>query len=74
MSSNDRTGTDATGRGRRPGRRDVLKGVGLAGAGAAAALAAAPQPGEAYEPPEEQVESRYRLNAHVERFYFLNRL
>ena len=58
---------------RLPGRRALLKGAGLAGVGAAA-LAVAPDASEAYEPPEQQVASRYRLNEHVKRFYFLNRL
>ncbi len=55
------------------GRRAFLKAAGLAGLGGAAA-AALPEAARSYEPPSEQVEARYRRNAHVERFYFLNRL
>jgi hypothetical protein len=58
-----------------PGRREFLKSAGLAGVGAAVAVPAAMiGEAEARESPEEQVKGRYRPSAHVERFYFLNRL
>jgi len=56
-----------------PDRRVFLKAAGAGGVGAAAAAALPGEP-QALEPPAEQVQSRYRLNAHVQRFYFLNRL
>ncbi|WP_119678796.1 twin-arginine translocation signal domain-containing protein [Indioceanicola profundi] len=57
-------------------RRNFLKAAGLAGVGAAAGAAAAvAAEGETLtETPEEQIKSRYRETAHVQRFYFLNRL
>lgn len=54
-------------------RRDILKGLGLAAGTAAAAPALIPS-AEAAETREEQLESRYRLNDHVKRYYALNRL
>ncbi|WP_029007488.1 twin-arginine translocation signal domain-containing protein [Azospirillum halopraeferens] len=56
-----------------PARRDLLKGAGLAGIGAAT-LAALPGEADAYQPPADQVATRYRKSEHVKRFYFLNRL
>ncbi|WP_404383791.1 hypothetical protein [Caenispirillum salinarum] len=58
-------------------RRRFLRGAGLSAAGAAAAVPVVLSGGddaEAFSAPEEQVKGRYRLNDHVKRFYFLNRL
>ena len=57
-------------------RRNLLKGLGIGAAGvAAAALTARTGPAEAAtESRQEQIKSRYQDNAHVERFYALNRL
>lgn len=58
-------------------RRRFLRTAGLSAAGAAAAVPAIVAGGdeaEAFSAPEEQVKGRYRLNDHVKRFYFLNRL
>lgn len=52
-------------------RRAFLTGAGTAGAAAATGAAALET---VREPPSEQIEGRYRLTEHVERFYFLNRL
>ncbi|HYE52501.1 MAG TPA: twin-arginine translocation signal domain-containing protein [Azospirillaceae bacterium] len=59
-----------------PGRRDFLRGAGLAGAAAAAVLPAVLAGGEAEakESEPEQVKARYRVTPHIERFYFLNSL
>ncbi len=54
------------------GRRRVLKLVGVGGTAAAAMATAVAT--EAYQSPEEQLKSRYRINDHIERYYFLNRL
>lgn len=51
-------------------RRLLLAGAGSAVAASTASLAATGEP----EGPAEQIKGRYRLSAHVERFYFLNRL
>lgn len=57
-------------------RRSLLKGLGVGAAGVAAAtLATKAGPAEAAtESRQEQIKSRYQDNAHVERFYALNRL
>ena len=51
-------------------RRLLLAGAGGAVAASTASLAATGEP----ESAAEQIKGRYRLSAHVERFYFLNRL
>jgi formate dehydrogenase region TAT target len=58
-------------------RRSLLKGFGLGAAGAAAVALSAgtgAAPAEAAESRQEQIKARYQDNAHVERFYALNRL
>ncbi|MCW2244244.1 twin-arginine translocation signal domain-containing protein [Azospirillum canadense] len=57
-------------------RRNLLKGLGIGAAGVAAAtLANTTAPAEAAtESRQDQLKSRYQDNAHVERFYALNRL
>lgn len=58
-------------------RRRFLRTAGLSAAGAAAvvpAVLSGSDEAEAFSAPEEQVKSRYQLNEHVKRFYFLNRL
>ncbi len=58
-------------------RRSLLKGLGLGAAGAAAVALSGgtgTAPAEAAESRPEQLKARYQDNAHVERFYALNRL
>jgi hypothetical protein len=56
------------------GRRDFLRGAGLAGAGTVAVAVAGAAPAEAQQFPPEPGDTRYRLTPHIERFYALNRL
>lgn len=58
-------------------RRSLLKGIGLGAAGAAAVALSAgtgAAPAEAAESRQDQLKARYQDNAHVQRFYALNRL
>jgi hypothetical protein len=55
-------------------RRGLLKAAGLAGVGAAVAVPVTAGEAAAQESGDEQLKSRYRLNDHVRRYYFLNSL
>jgi len=56
-------------------RRDVLKGLGVAGVAAAGAVAtgSSPEPAEAAETGADAKAGGYRESAHVVRFYELSR-
>ena len=62
-----------TDKSKQPGRRDILKTLGLGVGATAAASAAATTPARATESQDDRRKARYQESAHIKRYYETNR-